>query len=471
MNQAHPPAEDRPHPATSALRDRIDELELIISSLTVFALFSLPGWLFEAFANNYTHLSVPMVAGSQFGITIITGLCYVLGSCFVLHLLVRAYWVGLIGLQSVFPGGIDWTHTPGIGPLTRERYKSTLPDLGQAIARADRIASSLFAVISLITLATLWIAVLLAVVLAIAGQVGARFGMTNRSMLIASFAMIVLFVGLPGLVWLLDSVIARNWPGVRKHRGFTSVVHALNRAVALLFPQRLIMPVQLTLQSNTRPRVFKVMAFIGAVAMVLIGNLRIAGWTRFTISDEFNYLNDAIVRPKLRSTHYENLRTGSDRLRPWPIIPGFEQSGAFLPLFLPYHPLRDNPILDRSCVAPTGTAAAVSCVRRLWAIRLNDTNIDLDGFVPTERGDLRMRGLTGLVSLAGLPPGMHELIITWNPDGFVDGQAVDDRYENPTLEFHIPFAFIPGYEMGVPDQSGLHDQSENAPESTPDEAQ
>jgi len=45
------------------LRDRTDELELIISSLTTFALFTLPGWLFERYADVYTQLSVTFVAG------------------------------------------------------------------------------------------------------------------------------------------------------------------------------------------------------------------------------------------------------------------------------------------------------------------------------------------------------------------------------------------------------------------------
>ena len=47
--------------AWERLRDRTDELELIISSLTIFALFSMPGWLFNNFADVYTHLSPSLV--------------------------------------------------------------------------------------------------------------------------------------------------------------------------------------------------------------------------------------------------------------------------------------------------------------------------------------------------------------------------------------------------------------------------
>ena len=37
---------------------------------------------------------------------------YTLISCFILHLCTRAYWVGLIGLETVFPHGVRWEDTP-----------------------------------------------------------------------------------------------------------------------------------------------------------------------------------------------------------------------------------------------------------------------------------------------------------------------------------------------------------------------
>ena len=101
--------------ALERLRDRTDELELIISSLTIFALFSLPGWLFNTFADNYTHYSTNIVIAGTLISALLPGFCYGLGTCFVVHLMVRAYWVGLIGLRAAFPDGINWNRTPTIG--------------------------------------------------------------------------------------------------------------------------------------------------------------------------------------------------------------------------------------------------------------------------------------------------------------------------------------------------------------------
>ena len=71
--------------AFDRLRDRTDELELIISSLTIFALLSLPGWLFNWYADIYMHLSTSLVIAGNLSITLIAGTCYGLGACFVVH--------------------------------------------------------------------------------------------------------------------------------------------------------------------------------------------------------------------------------------------------------------------------------------------------------------------------------------------------------------------------------------------------
>ena len=52
--------------AIDRLRDRTDELELIISGLTIFALLSIPGWLLDKVGDVYTHLSTSLViAGTE----------------------------------------------------------------------------------------------------------------------------------------------------------------------------------------------------------------------------------------------------------------------------------------------------------------------------------------------------------------------------------------------------------------------
>ncbi len=439
-----------PSRVLESLRDRTDELELIISGLTLFALISLPSWLFEALSLNFTHLSTSMAIAGTLGITLATGICYGLAACFIVHLMVRAYWVGLIGLRTVFPKGIDWSRTPGIGPLTHKHYRSTLPDLETATERADRLASSLFAVISLLTLATLWMSIIVLLTLAAGGWIGARIGLTNAGLGIATLVLVGVFAGLPVLLWLLDSVLARRFPSLQENRAFTGCVRLLGRIYSLIYPQRLVLPVQLTLQSNTRPIVFYFALLLSVTCIVVIGNLRYNAWRSFTLSDEFVYLDGGDVVEGFRSTYYEDMTNRADRLRAWPRIDSFTQKGSFVSLFLPYQPLRDNLILNDLCEDSTNEESAVVCLRKLWSVSINDQAVDMAQFVSAERADINMRGLVGLVPMRGLQPGMHRINVIWNPAAEEGAVPVDDRYSEARLTFNVPIAFTPDYEQALP---------------------
>lgn len=435
--------------AMERLRDRTDELELIISSLTIFALFSLPGWLFNRIADTYTHLSTSLVIAGNMGITLLAGACYGLAACFVIHLMARAYWVGLIGLRTVFPDGINWSKTPGIGPLGRRYYQDTLPDLDTVIRNTDRLASSLFAVISMLTLSILWFGTILIGILVVSGVIGARFGLTNAGISIGSVMLLVLFVGLPILVYLLDVQIASRVPRLRDNRIFAGLVRFMRRITGLAYPQRLVLPVQLTLQSNTRPVAFFVALTLSVFVIVAVGNTRAAAWRNFTLSGEFTYLDANQAREGLRSTHYEDMPSSLDRLRGWPRVDSFNQSGSFVRLFLPYQPLRDNLVLDHFCGSAEEAPDSIDCLRQLWAVRIDGKPVPMAGFEPAERADLGMRGLIGLVPLSGLEPGLRRIEVVWNPGGTEATAPLDDRYTDFNNRYVIPIAFSPAFERSL----------------------
>jgi hypothetical protein len=429
------------------LRDRTDELELIISSLTIFALFSIPGWLFDKIADIYTHLSTSLVIASTVGTMLLAGTSYGLAACFVVHLMSRAYWVGLIGLRTVFPDGINWNRTPGLGPLSRQYYRDTLPDLDTIIKSTDRLASSLFAVISMLTLSVLWFGVILVAILVVSGAIGARFGLTNAGIGIGTALLLVVFLGVPIFVYLLDAQLASRIPRLRDNRIFVACVRVLRRIAGLAYPQRLVLPVQLTLQSNTRPAAFFVALTLSVVAIVAVGNIRATSWGNFTLSGEFTYLDSAQVREGFRSTYYEDMPSSLDRLRGWPRVDSFNQSGSFVRLFLPYQPLRDNLVLDQLCGSAEEAADRVACLRQLWTVSIDGRLVSMANFESAERADLGMRGLIGLVPLTGLEPGLRRIEVIWNANAAEEAAPPDDRYAEFNSTYVIPIAFAPDFEM------------------------
>ena len=429
------------------LRDRTDELELIISGLTIFALFATPGWLFDRIADVYTHLSTSMAIVANVGTTLLAGTCYGLAACFVVHLMARAYWVGLIGLRTVFPTGIDWSKTPGLGPLSRKYYRDTLPDLDTVIQATDRLASSLFAVISMLTLSVLWFGTILVAILVVSGAIGARFGLTNTAMGVGSIVLLVVFIGLPILVYLLDRQLAQRVARLRNSRFFAGLVVLLRRLAGLAYPKRLVLPVQLTLQTNTRPVIFFIALTVSIVVIVAVGNTRAAGWRNFTLSGEFTYLDTTQVQSGFRSTYYEDMPSSLDRLRAWPRIDSFNQGGSFVRLFLPYQPLRDNLVLDQLCGSAEDAANRVDCLRQLWTVSVDGNPVSMMDFGTAERADLGMRGLVGLVPLTGLEPGLRRIEVVWNPGAAEQAAPLDDRYTQVNSTYVIPIAFSPDIEI------------------------
>jgi hypothetical protein len=359
----------------------------------------------------------------------------------------RAYWVGLIGLRTVFPSGINWGKTPGLGPVSRQHYRNNLPDLDTVIQKTDRVASSLFAVISMLTLSLLWFGAILVVISVVSGAIGARFGQTNTGTAMGALVMVTVFLGIPILVYLLDAQLAARFPGLLNSRIFVGIVKFLRRIAGFAYPQRLVLPVQLTLQSNTRPIAFFVALFISIFVIVVIGNTRVAAWQSFTLSGQFTYLDGTLAQQGLRSTYYEDMPSPYDRIRAWPRVDSFNQTGSFVRLFLPYQPLRDNLILEQSCGDPETAEDTVECLRQLWTVSIDGQAVSTSTFVTAERADLAMRGLIGLVPLTGLEPGLHEIKVVWNAGATDEEAPLDDRYTQVNFTYVIPIAFSPSFEM------------------------
>lgn len=463
-----------PEPAGSGrvsferLRERTDELELIISGVSLIALLSLPGWLWDAYAEFAPRLGMGLVAAAAVTLPILSAICYLMALLFLMHLGVRAHWVGLIGLKAVFPEGVRWERLDGMGPLTLARLRGRLPSLDRSVARADRLASALF---SLITFSALALAVLgfwLTLLFVVAGLFGHVLGGTNTFVNRAVGWLILAYLALPAARWLLDGVLVRRVPALERLALLRWLIRLLGWLESLFFPPRLLGATRLTLQSQLLPRAFFVL-FVAAVIGIAYGsNLILQRGQGFDVLGNQRFVTAADTAGGSRSAYYESQRVARDRLRPQPMIPAPLIETAWLPLFLPYVALIDDPVLEARCpprpVSPSGTfgfdpsdtdaaaivreaevdagsAAAADCLRRLWEVRLNGTPQSLDGFVPSERRDLGVRGLSGWLPLNGLRPGPQRLEVIWRPAPEQD--VLREDWLPRRTRHHIPFVWSP----------------------------
>ncbi|HWK89610.1 MAG TPA: hypothetical protein VNP72_06425, partial [Longimicrobium sp.] len=193
------------------------ELELLISGAVVFSLMQLPGMADRAFDRTVPHFAgtalLAVFSLYMYGKLVL----YTLIASFVLHLVMRAYWVGLIGLDRVFPAGVKWDNAT-YGPVMREVYRKRMVGVQARIDSADRFCSVLFSFAFTIVLLFIFSTVALGAAAGIAFGVSRLFLDGKHASRI--FWTLMAVAGLiPVLTWLADrSVGARLAPGGRAHR-------------------------------------------------------------------------------------------------------------------------------------------------------------------------------------------------------------------------------------------------------------
>lgn len=145
-------------------------LELVISGLALFAVLQLPQVLDELFGYiRYNMLAQTEGLPGLFPVLALSMMkagCYVLFAAFLTNFVMRAFWVGLVGLLAVYPKGIDYHKIPFTTPYAQDRIKKDLGSLQGYILRLDRHCNIVFAVaflfvFMLIILAFCYVVVLL----------------------------------------------------------------------------------------------------------------------------------------------------------------------------------------------------------------------------------------------------------------------------------------------------------------------
>ena len=126
------------------LKDESWEAELLVSVASIFAIFNafpILGWFVDFCIdrlppNQYFYGYLICFMGYlAFGI---------LGSFFVIHFGLRAYWIGLVGLNSVFP---DYSlKDSAYSKVYTEKMTEKLPKLPSTIDALDEVCSVIFSV-------------------------------------------------------------------------------------------------------------------------------------------------------------------------------------------------------------------------------------------------------------------------------------------------------------------------------------
>lgn len=395
------------------------ELELVISGAVAFTLLQLPALVDQTYDRLEAHLAGNLLGALDI-LNYYTKLAlFTLIATFLFHIIARAYWVGLVGLEAVFPRGPRWDKL-NYGPIGSRFYRERLPSLPSLIERVDDFCSVIFSfsftMVLLFAVSIFW-----AGVLGLAAFVISRlfFGGERMGEVFRILGIIVLVpVFLAGL---LDRMIGGR---LEPAGPLARLIRELNRFYYHGFGMGLSGPIMMTLISNVRKKtIYPVIAvtFLCVFIAFLLSDL-----TR----DERLSLDSAIYmpgEPGVNPEYYENQRPQGEVYRRTPSIQSDVVVGPYVRLFIPYYPESHNPALERRCpgVEPLreeglrlgegGAASAhaagevLRCFAEIHRVALDGkplVGLDLHFSTHPKSG---VRGVVAYIPTVGLSRGSHLL--------------------------------------------------------------
>ncbi|MBN8261389.1 MAG: hypothetical protein J0L59_03590 [Xanthomonadales bacterium] len=416
---------DAPHtaPQLPARTTPTWEVELLISGVAVFAMLQLPGWL------DGVLLTLEPRVNGDWRMVVVMSYVYaksaavVLAATFVIHLMLRAMWIALVGMQSVYPAGIRYDRLK-LGPIQSEVERERGFDMAATVERADNRASVAFAVGVLIASTLAVICVVFCGGLALVNLAAAAFGWKVNVMVL--FATIFAILFLPVLAaMLLDRQLGARLPRDAWLRHAISTTLRIGSRLGMGVGRN---PILSILSSNGGQRQ-AMLLFNGAVilAMVtattsLVGIQRpewIGNYGLFPASDALDVETD----------YYDDQRDPQAG-RAQPYIPGMVVRGPYLKLVVPYVPRRVEALMQQ-CPIPGSAndearaAALLACLGKLHAVSLDGR--PLPGLRYDASNDPRTDrpALLAMIDVRDLPAGRHELRIARPP--YSDRKPRKDR--------------------------------------------
>jgi MFS family permease len=437
------------------------ELELLISGALIFSLFQLPGVLTDWFGDLVGHVS-----GSAYwtvywiyyaGMMI----AVVLTITFSVHFLLRAFWVGLCGLNAVFPGEVDLEEVD-IGPIARTVYSIEGVDTTRLERRVDALASATFSALSVLLISVLilifYVALLGGAVWLIANRVA---GGSDAGHFIIAFLIIWVPLTLVGIADWIYKKQPQRWDE-QGPAGRTLVRIYRVYYWAMLMP--LWGPISLTYLTRFSQRTIMVLSFVVGLGLPLIASVvmlsGIGAWGYDSYVYFPTYAEGATVHPR----HYETMRDPVSRA---PFIQSDMISDPFVRLVVPFWVDDDSERVEEECaeLSPLRTpglfrsrartraaeqpaeSEILDCLARLFEVELNGDPIDDLEWLLYNSPLTRMRGLVAYLPAQDLPRGRSEIVVRRTletTDGGADEAEAPDEEEGPDDDarpraYHIPF--------------------------------
>lgn len=415
------------------------EMEMLLSGATVFGMLQLPDALNAAVEPVLARLGGDV---AMFGDTLAAyagAAVYLLLATFVGHLVIRGFWIALLGLRSVYPQGPDFERLRG-GPIARDVARHHTARIEIEVERLDNLATIVFVFGAIAVLGVLMPALL------VAPMFGIAYFFPQVPVTWLLLGVLALLVGPLALAALLD-----QWFGYRLRREgriarmLASVLGAYQHALQPRFMN--VMTTTLVTRLGFGRFMFSYLLALCFALLVHSAHLTMRREGR--VLGDFDWMpipagTAHVVLPE----HYRETRLGADALRRVPFIDAPVVEGDWLRVVVPFHPTRHEAAIKAQCpevwdtlplsdaldaaAAETAHRDLLACYRDIAAIHVDGRPMDvLPDIVVLP--DTRLRGLQFMIDARELAPGRHVLQTARPPRS-----ETDDAGKKPA-PYRIPF--------------------------------
>ena len=420
------------------------EVELLISGVAVFAMLQLPGWIEDRYFEILPRLDESWRELLNLAHIYRQSATLLLAVTFVLHLLLRAHWIAVVGMSSVASGGVDWSRMR-MGPIQLAHEQSRFPGVPAIIERADNRASQVFAVGVMLTTMMISISVI-ALAVALSATIVTKLGLPLSAGWVITFIMFGALFPFMIAVFIDRTKGTQLQPGSRVHRILSRAFPVFSR----LGFSRTSNPISTLLSSHNGDRhtavvitcliMLSMFSVFASIALQRIDyGVGSYGWLPPIRRDAGEQINRA---------HYDSLRD-IHRGAILPFIPEEIVTADFLKLQIPFVPRSHNPALDRQCPDVRlirsdrdRQVAVLNCLSAMHMVTIDGQPLAVNLFFASDPR-LDTPTLQAMIDVRDLSAGQHQLTVTMPP---VDSDAEDasddtndaDAEPKPTFD-RIPF--------------------------------
>lgn len=284
------------------------QAELIISGLAIYSSLQLPGLVEWAMEWSLANVSLQFMPFLYLFFTYFGMGSYILIFVFIGHFVLRAFWIGLVGLNSVFPRSINMASSY-YSKHFLEKFEADSPDPNERIHQLDKLCSVLFAGGAQILMIFLAINIDILIIAGLRYLLG-QF-MEDRTADIIMYTVIAVSVVPLFLVMLTNIKSLRDRAWVKR---WQYPIYKISSFITMHIFARPASQLAMTFQTNLSIKrytgyVFGFMILVGVAFIIRYGGRTLIAFTRPEILYETYDRSDRLV-----PAHYATLRDPDQRL-------------------------------------------------------------------------------------------------------------------------------------------------------------